>query len=333
MAPDPTSLIELATAYWGSATLIAAVRLKVPTALAGGPRTADEVATEIGADAIATDALLAGLVSLKLTAKDAENRYANTPIADAFLVEGRPGYLGPALLYNGDVYPLWARLDAVVRTGHVTQAPDAYLGDDAERTRNFVYGMHHRALGVGRAVAACIDLSGRHRLADVGGGPGTYSALLTQKTPGVRAEVLDLPGVVAIARDIVTSLGASDAVTCTAFDYYADALPGRYDAALISGVLHREQPSGVRALFAKVAAATEPGAVLYVSDVMLDDDRAGPLFGTMFALNMRVLAHDGRCHSVAEQRAWLAEVGFQVTDVRRLPAPIHYTVIRAEKRA
>jgi hypothetical protein len=53
----------------------------------------------------------------------------------------------------------------------------------------------------------------------------------------------------------------------------------------------------------------------------------------MFALNMRVLAHDGRCHSVAEQRAWLSEVGFEVTDVRRLPAPIHYTVIRAEKRA
>ena len=75
-----------------------------------------------------------------------------------------------------------------------------------------------------------------------------------------------------------------------------------------------------------------PGGVLYVSDVMLDDDRAGPLFGTMFALNMRVLAHDGRCHSVAEQSAWLAEAGFEVTGVTRLPAPIHYTVIRAERR-
>jgi hypothetical protein len=333
MAPDPTSLIELATAYWGSATLIAAVRLKVPTALASKPLTAPEVAAAIGADPIATDALLAGLVALNLAQKVDPEHFGNTPTADAFLVEGRPGYLGPALLYNGDVYPLWARLDAVVRTGHVTSAPDAYLGDDAERTRNFVYGMHHRALGVGRAVAACIDLSGRRSLADVGGGPGTYSALLTEKTPGLHAEVLDLPGVVAIAREIVAGLSASDRVTCTPFDYYADALPGRYDAAMISGVLHREQPDGVRAIFAKVAAATEPGAVLYVSDVMLDDDRAGPLFATMFALNMRVLAHDGRCHSVAEQRRWLAEVGFEVTDVRRLPAPINYTVLRAEKRA
>lgn len=333
MAPDPTPLIELATAYWGSATLIAAVRLRVPTHLASGPATSEALAARAGTEAVATDALLAGLVSLGLASKAADGTFSNSPLAEAFLVEGKPGFLGPALLYNGDVYPLWARLDAVVRSGHVAQSPQGYLGDDAERTRNFVYGMHHRALGVGRAVAQVIDLQGRRRLADVGGGPGTYSCLLTQQTPGLSAEVLDLPGVVAIAREIVASMGAGERVDCTAFDYYADALPGRYDAGLISGVLHREQPDGVRRILAKVAAASEPGAVLYLSDVMLDDDRTGPLFGTMFALNMRVLSHDGRCHSVAEQRAWLAEVGYEVTAVTRLPAPINYTVIRAERRS
>jgi hypothetical protein len=65
---------------------------------------------------------------------------------------------------------------------------------------------------------------------------------------------------------------------------------------------------------------------------MLDDDRVGPLFGAMFQLNMRVLSHGGRCHAVAEQRAWLDEVGFDVTAVHRLPAPINYTLVRAERR-
>jgi hypothetical protein len=333
MAPDPSPLIQLATAYWGSATLIAAVRLRMPTHLSQGAATSEEIATRAGTETVATDALLAGMVSLNLAEKTPEGQFRNTALADTFLVEGRPGFLGPALLYNGDVYPLWGRLDAVVRTGHVTQTPDQYLGDDAERTRNFVYGMHHRALGVGRAVAAVIDFTGRKRLADIGGGPGTYSALLTQKTPGLTAEVLDLPAVAGIAREIVGSMGAGEQVTCTPFDYYKDTLTGAYDAVLISGVLHREQPDGVRSILAKAAAASAPGAVIYLSDVMLDDDRAGPLFGTMFALNMRVLAHDGRCHSVAEQSAWLAEVGYTVTAVHRLPAPIHYTVIRAEKRA
>lgn len=330
---DPAGLIELATAYWGSATLIAAVRLEVFTALGAGPAMPAEVAERVGADPVAIDALLAALSALDLVRKDDSGRFTNAPVTDAFLVAGRPGYLGPALQYNGDVFPLWANLHEVVRTGDVVKAPEQYLGDDAGRTRNFVYGMHHRALGVGRAVAELIDFSGATRLADIGGGPGTYSALITQRTPGLNAEVLDLPGVVAIASEIVASMGATEQVTCTPFDYYNDALPGRYDAALISGVLHREQPPQVQAIFAKVAEALEPGGVLYLSDVMLDDDRAGPLFGTMFALNMRVLAHDGRCHSVAEQTEWLEAVGFEVTAVHRLPAPIHYTIIRAEKRS
>lgn len=327
---DPAPIIELATAYWGSAALIAAVRLDVFTHLAEGPATPVHIARDASADPVATEALLTALSALRLVHKDGDT-YRNTPLADAYLVRGRPGYLGSALLYNGDNYPLWAELDAIVRDGKATAPPAAYLGDDEARTRNFVYGMHHRALGVGRAVASVIDLTGRARLADVGGGPGTYSALLTDKTPGLRAEVLDLPGVVAVARDIIKSLGASERVEATAFDYYKDALPGTYDCALISGVLHREQPDGARALIAKTVDALEPGGLIYISDVMLADDRAGPLFPAMFALNMRVMAHDGRSHTVAEQTAWLAEVGCTVETHITLPAPIHYTVIRAEK--
>ena len=329
---NPAPLIDLATAYWGSATLVAAIRLDLFTHLAAGPCTPAALAAKAGTDPVATDALLAGLAALKLVQKEGE-AFANGPLASAYLVTGQPGCLGPALLYNGDVYPLWAELHTVVRQGDVAKNPDGYLGDDPARTRNFVYGMHHRALGVGRAVAQVIDFQGCTRLADIGGGPGTYSALITGQTPGLRAEVLDLAPVVAIASEIVASLGAADRVRCTPFDYYRDALPGRYDAVLISGVLHREQPPQVARMFAQVAAATEPGAVLYLSDVMLDDDRTGPLFATMFALNMRVLAHDGRCHSVAEQTAWLDTAGFDVEAVTRLPAPIHYTVIRARRRA
>lgn len=330
--PDPAPLIELATAYWQSATLIAAVRLDVFTLLAQAPASAGEVAERIGADPVATDALLTGLCSLGLVERIDEQRFSNVGLADTFLVKGRPAFLGPALLYNGDCYPLWGDLDAVVKAGTAQKAPDQYLGDDADRTRNFVYGMHHRALGVGRAVAQVIDYSGKTRLADVGGGPGTYSALITQKTPGLKATVFDLPGVVAHAKNIVAQMGAGERVECAPFDYYADSLPGQYDAALISGVLHREQPAQVQAIMQTVADAVEPGGVLYISDVMLDDDRSGPVFAAMFALNMRVLAHDGRTHSVAEQTAWLDAVGFDVTAVHRLPAPINYTIIRAERR-
>ncbi|MEE2757002.1 MAG: methyltransferase [Myxococcota bacterium] len=328
---NPSRLIELATAYWGSATLIAASNLNIFTTLADGPMTAKQMADSLELDLHASDALLTGCVGLDLLSKDGEN-YVNTPMAEAFLVTGRPGYLGPALAYNGDVFKLWGSLADVVKQGTASQAPEQYLGNDASRTRNFVYGMHHRALGIGQAVASAIDLSGCRHLADVGGGPGTYSGLLTAKHPDLKATVLDLPAVVDIAGEIVASMGASSSVSCQAFDYYTDPMMTNYDAALISGVLHREQSDGAEALITKVAENLDDGGTLYISDVMLDDTRTGPLFGTMFALNMRVLAHNGRCHSVAEQTEWLANAGCTVTQVTQLPAPIHYTVIRAEKK-
>ncbi len=328
---SPAPLIELATAYWGSATLIAGVRLDIFSHISGGANRLDSLSKAIGAPEEALDALLAGLVSLELLTLDMDV-YTNSAMAETYLVEGKPGFLGPAMLYNGDVFPLWNRLDRVIAEGGTQTPPDAYLGDDETKTRNFVYGMHHRALGVGRLVSKVMNFDGRTLLADIGGGPGTYSALLSEQHPGLHAEVLDLPGVVRHAADIVQVMGAAERVTCKPFDYYQDELPAEhYDAALISGVLHREQPDGARQLFAKAARALRPGGVLYISDVMLDDNRTGPLFGTMFALNMRILAHDGRCHSVAEQTQWLKEVGLEVTHHQRLPAPINYTIIRAEK--
>ncbi len=328
---SPAPLIELATAYWGSATLIAAIRLRLFSEIAAGSHSVNAISDALGAKLEATEALLCACASLQLLTRDGDS-FDNTEIASTYLVEGKPGYLGPALLYNGDVFPLWNELNQVILRGDADQAPDQYLGDDASRTKNFVFGMHHRAMGIGQAVAQVIDLSGRRRLADLGGGPGTYSALLTGKHAGLTADVLDLPKVVEIASQIMVSMDAEERVNCLPFDYYVDELPGRYDAVLISGVLHREQPSGVRSIFKKAVAALEPGGVLYISDVMLNDDRDGPVFSTMFALNMRVLAHDGRCHSVSEQAQWLEELGLTVTETHQLPAPINYTVIRAEKR-
>ncbi|MBU1431234.1 hypothetical protein KKF91_11905 [Myxococcota bacterium] len=326
---NPAPLIELATAYWHSATLIAGVRLDIFSHLEA-PQTASALAQAIQADPIATETLLVGLTALELLNKDGDS-YQNTALASTFLVKGREGYLGPALLYNGDVYPLWDRLDEVIRTGGVIDTPAQYLGVDDEKTRNFVYGMHHRALSVGRAVLSAINLENRTHLADIGGGPGTYSALLTSNNPKLKAEVLDLPKVVEIAAEIVSNFPGGDRVTCTSFDYEKDNLPGIYDAVLISGVLHREQPDQVKSIFKKVSNACKDDAVIYISDVMMNDERNGPLFSSMFALNMRVLSHGGRCHSVLEQKEWLNEVGFNVTDVKQLPPPINYTIIRAER--
>ncbi|MGB0646397.1 MAG: methyltransferase [Bradymonadia bacterium] len=327
---NPARIVEISTAYWQSATLMAAIQLRIPSLIGEGSLSARQLANQAECDETALLALLEGLCSLDLLTRNGDS-FSNAEITKVFLVDASPTYMGSALLYNADVYPKWASLAETIKSGKPVHSPNEYLGDTETQTRNFVYGMHHRALSVGRAVINLIDLKSVKTLLDVGGGPGTYSALLAAKYPSLSATVADLPPVIAHARNIVSSMSGGERVNCIDFDYYQDRLEGSYDAILISGVLHREQPDGVRSILSKATTALNPGGILYISDVMVNDERTGPLFSTMFSINMRVLANHGRAHSVKEQSAYLNELGLTVTTVNQLPAPIHYTIIRAEK--
>lgn len=325
--PDPSGIVALATSYWASMVLLTASRLKVFTALGAGPCSAAQVAATCAAHPRSMAMLLNACVAQGLLLKDGEV-YRNTPAAETFLVEGTPAYLGDALRYSDDLYPVWARLDEAVRGNAPVLSPHTILGDDPDKTRHFVLGMANRARGVAAPLAATLDLSGRTHLLDVGGGPATYSMMLVTKTPGLRATVLDLPAVVAIAKELVAASGVADRIDFVAGDYAGVPFPGGVDAVLMSGMLHRETPEGCRALLRKAFDALIPGGLVAVSDVFFDDDaKTGPPFAALFALNMLLTSEHGSAHARTEMAAWMAEAGFAGVAARPLPPPMPHAVL------
>jgi hypothetical protein len=328
---DPTPILQLVTAYWSSMTLFAANDLGVFTALSRGPRTAAELAKDLSVEERALRLLLQGAAGLGFLACQ-DGRFTNTPLAETYLVEGRPAYLGNAVRYGADNYGLWGALPQVVRTGRPAAGAEDYLGTDPEKTRHFVWGMHNRALGVARSLVQFIDLPAGTRLLDLGGGPGTYSVLLAQKIPGLRAIVFDLAPVVAIAEEIIASFGLGDRVTVQPGDFTAPAYPGGVGAALLSGILHREPEDVCRAIIQKAWAALDPGGTIILGDVMLNGDRTSPTFSTLFGLHMLVCSERGGVHAKDEQCRWLEEAGFTDIQVRDLPPPGVHTIITGKKR-
>lgn len=330
--PDPTPILELTTAYWASMTLLAANRLDVFTLLAEKALTAAELAARCEADSRALGMLLDAAAAHGLLAKS-DGTYRNTPVADAFLVAGRPGYLGDGLRYSLDLYPVWGRLPEAVRSGKPALPPREILGGDPEKTRNFVLGMHNRALGVARSLVSALDLAGRRRLLDVGGGPGTYSMLLAEKTPGLNATVLDLPAVVEIAREIVAGSEAADRIEIRAGDYHRTELePGAYDVVLMSGMMHRETPESCRQLLAKAYRSLEPGGLVVVSDVFFDDEsKTHPPFAALFALHMMLTSEQGGAHAKTEMVAWTSAAGFTDVATRPFPPPMPHTMVLGTK--
>ena len=328
--PNPDPIIQLCTAYWGSQTLFTANRLGLFETLSQGPMTSAEVASAVRADPHRIRLLLKACVALGLMEENPDG-FGNSALSEAFLVSGKPGYIGNAIRYSDDMYGPWGEIEQAIRKGTPTVRAEAYLGGDAEKTRHFVYGMHERALGIGRALVEMVDLSGFRRMLDLGGGPGTYSALFTQRYPGLKSTVLDLPDVASHASEILASMGALNSVDVIPGDYQTSSLPPGNDVVLISGVFHRETESACRDLIARAGESLQKGGLLLISDVFADAGGTSPVFATLFGLNMALSAQTGGVHADHDVLAWIEGVGFQDVECRPFPPPLPHRLVIGRK--
>ncbi|MBF0514342.1 MAG: SAM-dependent methyltransferase [Desulfovibrionaceae bacterium] len=306
----PGPLLALAGGYWESHALHAGVVLDVFGPLAAGPLDACALAEKTGCDVRALDMLLVALTSLKLLAKSG-GAYRLSESAREFLVKDSPRYVGNMIRHHHHLAALWSRLDEAVAAG----APVRSSMPASER-EDFLLGMFNVAMGIAPNLAPRMPLSGRERLLDVGGGPGTYAVQFCLAHPKLRATIFDLPGSRPIAEAIAERFGVSGRVDFAAGDYLENDLPGGYDAAWLSQILHAESPERCLTILRKAAGALTPGGALFVHEFLLDDAMDGPLFPALFSLNMLLQTRGGQSYSDGQVRSMLAEAG--LTDIRRM---------------
>ena len=325
-AGGPSAIMALSTAYWGSQTLLTANRIKLFDTLASGDLTSTAVAEKLDLDPRPTALLLNACVALGLCEKKSD-RYSLSQSSATFLVSSSPASMGNAIHYSDNLYATWGELEKALQTGVPPKSADTYLGEDEEQTRHFVYGMHDRAMAIGRALPEMLDLTGRKKMLDVGGGPGTYSALLTERFPGLQSDVLELAGVAKIAREILDSMGATERVSMLDGDYHSSDFGEGYDVVLMSGMFHRESEKNCRRLIDKARGCLEPQGLLVVSDIFADEGGTGPAFATLFGLNMMLTAPDGGIHADADVANWMTDAGFDDINRQHFPPPMPHRVV------
>ena len=331
MRPDATRITDMASLFQESALLFAASDLGVFQALAKlGDATAEEVASHLSLDSRSAALILNGCVAVGLLEKGGD-RFRNTPDSGMFLVPGGKADLSTALIYMRDVYPAWGRLATFGKTGAPVESPKLHLGDDEARTRNFVLSMHGKAMATAYPVLAELTLAGCKQLLDVGGGPGTFSVLLSRAYAGLEATVLDLPPVIKIAQQLIEQQEASDRVKTLAGDYHTTPFPSGNDAVLLFGMLHQESAENIQKLLHKAYASMNPEGLVYVMDMMTDATHTAPKFSALFAVNMALTATSGWVFSSAELTTWMEAAGFAEVTVKPLPPPIPHWLASARK--
>lgn len=327
-------IVDLASAFYGSAVLFSAIENDVFTQIEkrGDSATLDTLTSVDHLDKRGLRLLLDACVAIGILAKTGDV-YKNTPSGSMALVSGSKMDLSRAILYNRDVYPAWGMLSSLVKTGNPVEKPEKHLGEDPERTRRFVLSMRGRALAIGQSVVPMLDLSGCKTLLDLAGGPGTYAVLMAQANPTLHCTTVDLPAVSAVAAECVAESGMMDRVTCRAGDYHSDSYPAEsYDAVTIFGALHQESPESILDIFRHAHHALKTNGKLFVLDMMTDASHASPPFSALFAINMALTTKNGWVFSDTELKDWMSQAGFAPEETRKIPPPMPHWLVAAIKR-
>ena len=308
---DTTRLQKIAQAYWESAALMAAVELDLFTAIAHGHDTIPALAKAIDVSERNAERLATVLVAMTLLDRQ-DGRFSNAPDVQRFLVSDGERYAGPWILFTKPRWTAFGELSERLRrrTENTLGAYVDFSVDDARRYHAATYSI---GMGAARLFSRSVDLTGRKLMLDLGGGSGAYSIVATEKYPGLKAIVLDLPPVAVVANEYIEANKAADRVTTLPGDFTRTPFPSGVDVVVMASNLPQYEPDLIRLVVKKAFAALAPGGEMHLVGETLHDDRKGPLSAALWGLNEAVQASTGVAHTESEVKGYLQGAGF--TDV------------------
>ena len=327
--PPPSTILGHAYAIYRPLAMLAGMKLDVFSPLANGPMTAAELSKALGLRADKLSPLLHSLVHADLLTL-AGDRFANTPEADTYLVKGRPTYMGSAHELYSDMWSAALGVaqsisaDAPHARHDFSQMSDSDLG-------TFFRGLHAGALATGRQLATTYEFDRFKSLLDVGGGSGGVAIAACQTCASLRATVLELPRVAAIAKIVIESAALTQRVDVMSTDILAAPPEGRHDAAVLRYLLQVLSPDQARRAVRNVGAALRSGGEIFIIGHVLDDARLSPDAAVGMNLVFLSLYDSGQSYTEAEHRSWLEESGFTDVSVLFGAGPSGASIVRARK--
>ena len=225
-------------------------------------------------------------------------------------MEGRPGYAGAWMLFTRPDWNEWGRLAEHLRRREPPAVLGKYVDFTVEDARRYHEATSSIGFGAGRRIVRQVDLAGRKRLLDLGGGSGAYCIAACREHPALAAVVLDLPPVAEVARDFIAAHGLADRITVVGGDFTRDPFPPGADVIVMASNLPQYSRDIIQQVIAKAFAALAAGGEMHLVGEMLDAARAGPVDPALWGLNEALASSTGLAHSVTECRGYFERAGF-----------------------
>ena len=324
--PSPDRIQEMMTAFWASKALFTGVELGLFDELSRGPASAEVLAYRLRLNHRALERLLNALAALGLLAKE-NNRYRNTPEADAYLVKDKPTYLGGQVEHLSHLHwRLWQFLPDAIRENSPRVRQVFGLGfdlfqaitQDPQYLRAFLQGQHSLTMHAAQEIVEAFDFSPYKTLMDVGGGSGALCIAAVQKYPRLKAILLELPAVSPLAQEFITQHGVADRVRVVGGDFFRkETLPAEADVIALGWVLHDWPAPKAVQILRNCHDVLQPGGALLVCEKLLEEAKTGPVYTALMNLHLLV-STGGEEHTASEYRQWMEAAGFHGVQAKGL---------------
>jgi precorrin-6B methylase 2 len=254
------------------------------------------------------------LVSLEFLEKRPQG-YRLSPVwSDYLLPEGKCSFKGYMDLYH-DTWEEITGLEKTVRTGKPVRTAIHRIKKDPQQLKNFIHGMHGRAVTAAGLICNQLSLDDVRRMIDMGGGPGTYTLEWASRYVSLRAVIFDLPEVIPVTKGYIKRYGLGSRVKTRAGDFHKDDLGRGYDLALLANVLQMYGEQANLKLLSKIYGALVPGGRVIINGFFTDDTGTSPKEAALFAMFIATAMPEGNAHPVSRTLGWLKTAGFRETYV------------------
>ena len=330
--PDPSHILQTATAFWASKVLLTAVELDLFTTLGKGAMTAQQLGAALGLHARGTYDFFDALVALKFLHRDGngpEGKYRNTPDTSAFLDQASPKYIGGfAKMLNSRLYAFWGDLGTALKTGEPQSEAKHFQGNsifdelyaNEESLGNFLESMGGAQAANFEQLAHKFDFSRYNSVSDIGGAVATLSRIVAGKHEHLVFNTFDLPPVAPLAQKHIDAAGLSDRINVVSGNFFTDELP-KADVITMGNIIHDWNLENKKILLQKAYDALPPDGALVVIENIIDDERRENVFGLLMSLNMLIELGDAFDYTGADFKTWCSEIGFSRFEFIHLTGP------------
>jgi predicted O-methyltransferase YrrM len=316
---SPVPILQTATGFWASQALMTAVELRLFTVLFGGPKTAAEVAAELGSDPGALEALMDANCALGFLHRTGD-RYRNDEVSSAYLVEGSPGsYVELVRFMREPLSGMWQSLGNTVKTGKSPTSADAMGEIELSLARAFHNGVYATMMRVAEILD--IEFSAYSKILDLGSHTGAGALCLARRYPQFQATILDRPAFQPVAEEYIRGMKLEERVRFLPGNPEDGQPAGDYDLVLLAHHLSRKSRASIPGFLQNVKQSLRSGGTLLVTEFLLEESKAEPREAALYRLNVLATYGAGSAGALTRTELYrlLQDAGFADVDMVGLP--------------